>query len=260
MFLVLEHSLDLGFPHPSALLGLFLISFYWLASSFYLAIAFLSLFEPSTETHGPALGEFYANPFTDGFPGDGSACAACFTSCKALHDAKMCLAHFGDDLLDRLKSSCTKIPYSESRFDSWTPLHSCLRVKEEIGIEFEFCRKGFLQNLHKELNDFRPLNFGKSSRSHGNSRNSSFFAPERWQSFCAIMDRVLIGSFDIIAGSQYLLAQVGWTGRTMDCEQALYFSFPLVSRFTLVSHSAQIYRVRPAWLMKRLHVMQTMMV
>ena len=41
--------------------------------------------------------------------------------------------------------------------------------------------------------------------------------------FRAIMNRVLIGSFDITA-------KVGGTARTMDCGQALYFSLSLVSR------------------------------
>jgi len=92
-------------------------------------------FRPFTETNGPVLGEFFANLFTDGFPGDGLAWAASFTSSKAIQDVKMHLAHFGHDLLDRLESSCTKIPYSESRFERWTPLYSCLWVKEKIGIE-----------------------------------------------------------------------------------------------------------------------------
>jgi len=41
--------------------------------------------------------------------------------------------------------------------------------------------------------------------------------------FRAIMNRVLIGSFDITP-------KVGGTARTMDCGQGLYFSLPLVSR------------------------------
>ena len=45
---------------------------------------------------------------------------------------------------------------------------------------------------------------------------------------------------------------------TIDCEQALYFSLPLLLRFALVSCSALVsrlrakYRVCPAWLIKRL--------
>ena len=38
-----------------------------------------------------------------------------------------------------------------------------------------------------------------------------------------VMDRFLIGPFDITAVSQYLWAKVGGRARTMDCVQALYF-------------------------------------
>jgi len=156
VFLLLEHSSDLRFPHPSALLGLY---FHWLASSVYPATDFFSLFpenehDENSNHSRKRMARCLENSFlifTDRFPGDGLAWAASFTSSKAIQDVKMHLAHFGHDLLDRLESSCTKIPYSESRFESWTPLYSCLWVTEKIGIELEFCRKGFLQNLHKEL-------------------------------------------------------------------------------------------------------------
>ena len=38
-----------------------------------------------------------------------------------------------------------------------------------------------------------------------------------------VMDRFLIGPFDITAVSQNLWAKVGGRARTMDCVQALYF-------------------------------------
>ena len=62
---------------------------------------------------------------------------------------------------------------------------------------------------------------------------------QKGDNFGATMDRVLIGSFRITAGSQYLMAQVGGKARKMDCEQALYFALPLVSRLTPVSCSAR---------------------
>ena len=71
-------------------------------------------------------------------------------------------------------------------------------------------------------------------KAYGNSRNCNADACARKVNFRAMMDHVSIGSFDITAGSQYLLAYVGGTARTMDCEQVLYFSLPLVSRFALV--------------------------
>ena len=54
---------------------------------------------------------------------------------------------------------------------------------------------------------------------------------QKGDNFRMMMDRVLIGSFDITAGSQYMWAEVGGTARTMDCQQALYFSLTLISRF-----------------------------
>ena len=123
---------------------------------YYPATDFLSLFpenehDENSNFSRKRMARCLENSLLIFSPTDSLAWAASFTSSKAIQDVKMHLAHFGHDLLDWLESSCTKIPYSESRFESWKPLYSCLWVTEKIGIELEFCRKGFLQNLHKEL-------------------------------------------------------------------------------------------------------------
>ena len=98
---------------------------------------------------------------------------------------------------------------------------------------------------------FRPVNVGRSSRSHGNSRNSSFllqcrrFAPERWQ-----FSRDNGSCFDwFFWHHRGQLIFVGVSGRNSKNNGlrtgALFFSFPRVALRAK-------YRVRPAWLIKRL--------